>query len=611
MHRTFTRLHWQAIALLLLAATLAGTQLNTDAFSNDELRSVIVAGGAHYGPLAYPQGVWGRVADESPDQALGFPLVVRPWGALVGWAELATRALPFLLGALNLAMVYRIGRDLFSPAIGRNALLLVAASAFYLHYMHKFRVFTLAALAVSVFVWGYWRLALAPRPRGLWARVAFVVGGVGVLYGHYFMVPVLVVVAVYHLLFAPKTRRWWAPVLLTPLVLLAFLPESLVLLRGYADARGQTSLHADALSPLGVVGAAMRYFGNGHALATAALLMLAAVGVRGHTWARDSVRFLLFLAAGMLVSTIALNEVAQVLAPQRVRYLIGLWLPLALLGGLGIHTLGRLHPRIPVAVMALWAGAGASAALGGGLMAVPEDMERTALPWRELVAPVFAEGEPDDLFLYMGNWSNRYDHYTQGLLHRTVIAHTQGEDDMRAAIAERGRVWWGLHVDPFNEANAGTFADVLADADYYTCGTHLDHEKMRLMLVARSVAFCPGGEPMLRFGANITLMQLERVEVGNTLTFNTGWALADVPLNTYTVGFHLLDENDELAAQQDIALGTNDGPYTPLSATFDVSDLPPGTHTLSLIVYDWQTGERLPPADIAPPPADDLRVVVR
>ena len=88
---------WRTVVIVLLvAASLGLSGAGMDAFSNDEIRSVIVAGGAHYGPLTYPQGIIERLSDESPDQAFGFPLVARPWGEMVGWHELTTRVLPVL-----------------------------------------------------------------------------------------------------------------------------------------------------------------------------------------------------------------------------------------------------------------------------------------------------------------------------------------------------------------------------------------------------------------------------------------------------------------------------------------------------------------------------------
>ena len=151
------------------------------------------------------------------------------WGRLVGWSEVAVRALSLFFGMLTLAWVYRTGRDLLAPQAGLFAALLLSASVFFLAYMIHARAFTLIALCSTLCIWSYWRLVLNPRPTGMGAPAGLLLGSVGLLYSHYFSALFLPALGLFHLLFVPKNRRWWRPVLLlglAPCLATAQLPLS-------------------------------------------------------------------------------------------------------------------------------------------------------------------------------------------------------------------------------------------------------------------------------------------------------------------------------------------------------------------------------------------------
>ena len=92
--------------------------------------------------------------------------------------------------------------------------------------MHVARAFSMVALFAVMTIWSYWRLALRPPAMGRAARRNWgLVGSIGIFYTHYYSVLLLVGLGLWHLLFMPKNRRWWRPVLLWGLAGLAFLPE--------------------------------------------------------------------------------------------------------------------------------------------------------------------------------------------------------------------------------------------------------------------------------------------------------------------------------------------------------------------------------------------------
>ena len=69
-------------------------------------------------------------------------------------------------------------------------------------------------LFAVIILWACWRVALHPRPPGRGARAVLVLGATGLLYAHYFAALLLPALALFHLFFVRKERRWWQPVAL-------------------------------------------------------------------------------------------------------------------------------------------------------------------------------------------------------------------------------------------------------------------------------------------------------------------------------------------------------------------------------------------------------------
>ena len=219
------------IPVLLLATGLAAHRLDGYPLDGDEKASRFLAGGKNsvssYNLVDNLVETWATVTTLDPDQAYGLPLIYSVWGRVFGWSEFAMRALPLFAGLLALTWTYRTGRDLFAPLAGLVAVMLLATSAFFITYLHVARAFSMVALFAVMTIWSYWRLALRPPANGPGraAQLGFVVGSIGIFYTHYYAVLLLVGVGLWHLLFMPKDRRWWRPVLLLGLATLAFLPE--------------------------------------------------------------------------------------------------------------------------------------------------------------------------------------------------------------------------------------------------------------------------------------------------------------------------------------------------------------------------------------------------
>ena len=267
LHRSYearTRRHawlW-ALLPLLLAAGLTVTALGRDVFDADEAATMLCASERHIGPLTPAEAV---AAEDtcSPDQAWGQSVVYSQWGRATGWSELAIRALPWLTGLLALAWVYRLGRALFTARIALTATLLLATSVLFLTYMHVARSYTAAMLFATIVLWANWRVALSPSPPGLGSRAILVLGATGLLYSHFFGALLLPALALFHLFFVRKERRWWQPVVLLGLAALLALPQAPDLLAGIEHNQGKEELHQTALGYPEVVSLLLRHLSDG------------------------------------------------------------------------------------------------------------------------------------------------------------------------------------------------------------------------------------------------------------------------------------------------------------------------------------------------------------
>ena len=324
------------------------------------------------GPFTPAEAVHTSVR-RSPDQAWGHVVVFSQWGRLAGWSELAIRSLPWLTGLLTLAWVYRIGRALFTARVALTAMLLLSTSVVFLTYMHKARSYGLAMLFAAIVLWAYWRVALHPLTPGLGARALLVLGATGLLYAHYFGALLLPALALFHLFFVRKERRWRQPVVLLGLAALLALPQVPDLLSGIAHNQEKDHLHAEALRYPEVIATFLRYLSNGlleirrpfSTLFTLALplpLVLFGWRSRRNRQCPGAVWYLLLTGILLLLLLLGASEWLRVFEEKRVRYLVMLWLPSLLLFSQAFIQPSRVNLRraAGLALVALVALAGAS-----------------------------------------------------------------------------------------------------------------------------------------------------------------------------------------------------------------------------------------------------------
>ena len=605
-----------ALFPLLLTAGLIIPGMTVDAFYFDEVNSIVVAGATAPAPYSLAE-VWSAVAERSSEQALGWPMLLSVWGRIAGWSEFAVRALPLFAGMLALAWVYRAGSDLFAPRAGLFAALLLSGSSFFLIYLSTARAFPLVALFTAQCLWSYHRCALLSRPAGRGAQAALLLGATGLLWSHYFAALLLPALGLFHLLFMPKQRRWWWPVLPLALAVLIAMLQLPVFLAGLKRTVANEGLQNQALTAPELIAQFLQRLTNGAVLPSAPvsevltvllpLALVIAVLRQLRAGRRPGAGWLLaFVPAALLLLMLSANAALGVVQATRVRYLMPLWPLLALLAGAGLWRLSRRRARLAAGLVALWLISGAWLTLATDYRYQLDIFRRTDF---HRVYQVMREHVQASELLIMDTFAARLDsgrYYSEMKLGLHLeIVRRYNEDPyefVRPVNADYPYAWLiYLTKDRVGfEGLPGALGRVFCERVLDEWGFTLERYALH------SVANCPERPVRLAFDSDIQL-------TGPQLSFNDDVLRLDAHIRSadeqrlgrYSLALHVFAaDSGERVAQGDVGVGP--GAIVPLRSELDIAALPPGEYELRVALYDWQTGARLYARDLETGAAGDM-----
>lgn len=483
------------VPLLLLTTWLGARGLNADIIWRDEYHTLEDAGSDYLGPFS-PLGVWRQVAERNPWHAPGYFILVNLWQRGVGTDPALIRAMSLLLGLLTVALTYRLGRQTVGWQVGVYAATLVGTSSFFVHFLHEMRVYTLMAFLSVATVSLYWQLVQASHRPRIWAWLAFVATAAGLFYSHYFAAIPLAILGLYHLLFVPKTRRWWWLVIAIVVSGLLFIPWLTVLLRAMELVVARENLNSPALGFGEALESLAFQFSNG------AIPLLVGVGLSALAYRRGAWRFVLLLAFGSVLLLLLTNSVVEVMHAGRLRYLLGLWPLLAVAFALGIATLQRWRP-LGLILLLLWSAFGVVHAVNDDLAADLDGAnyifpfhwvaQRTALfaqPGDVIVNYVPDDGLRVDLYETIANYYFAPRGMEYILLSTPEAASlTSRQAELLDLLATRDRIWLAVMPDR-TPSGLNDFVTAL-EADYVQCVPVRDTPELGLQLYVRTADACP------------------------------------------------------------------------------------------------------------------------
>ncbi len=352
------------LALLLLAFGLRVFRLDAQSFWWDEALSL---------KLALAPGLALRPTDAGHPPLYDY-FILKPWVALVGSGEFATRFLSVAFGVLAVALSFSLARRLFDAATGIAASALVALSAIQLWYSQELRMYTLIACQTLLLLILVQRLLRASRQRWpIWVVIGVLEWSM--VYTQYLAILVVawvnVVVLVVLMLRRDRTAlwRWLLAQALAVALALPFAPLALSQVRGYVPPGAQRLGIVDFLTQvwgayMGGTLAVVGHVPTFDALAAAAAVVFVA-SVALLLWRDPARRTDLLLLAYVLVP-LSLIFVTMWLRPGfHPRYVVLLSAPLLILVGRVIAFFGRAGRwwwPVSVATAAVFVAASASGA---------------------------------------------------------------------------------------------------------------------------------------------------------------------------------------------------------------------------------------------------------
>ena len=530
------------------------------------------------------------------------------------------RVLPLFSGLLALAWVYRAGRDLVAPLVGLVAVLLLATFG-VLHHLHACgarllfggairgddHLELLAHCPAPVCQWA------GPRQRNWvcwWAVSAFSTRitmrfccwlGLGF----------------WHLLFMPKNRQWWRPVMLFGLAGMTFLLE----LEGFLHGVGWTQ-NMPWHTTLNVMQRTTEVlpwflfvFTNGilrlpGVVLPAALNMLVLLFLfllvlgfwkrfRKYQWFRQ-IQFLLFCTLSMLLLMLFINEILLVMRVNRLRYLMSIWPLCSLLVGWVVWRARGRWRLITSTCLGAFIVFGIWVNVAGELQYEIHDLLKryTIHP---LSKQIGTQSNQLDLLLidnqvYQEARDSGY-YFAPFPERHLIVGDSPGSRaELARAVREHLRFWLLAGEADSVEHRAMT---AQLPPDMVFCGRFIQRKNLVLELYAWSVAYCPIDTAQLRFGEGIELVASEVTVIpADILRVDLLMHTEEITgMTAYSVALHVFDvESGEKVAQGDRGLWL--GRYNPLRSEIDISGLMAGEYELRVGVYNWQTLERLEGVDL-------------
>lgn len=591
------------LAILLLAAGLYIIGTNRVSFWEDEswMASAVRGNVLH---------VWTFATERGVHPPLYF-LLGWLYTRFTGDSEIALRWLAGLCAVIGVAFTYRLGADWYGRRAGLYAALLAAGSLFLIYFGRLARHYTLFFALAAALVWAYERWANPyplPFPRTQEkgereAQMAFLplsvygerVGGRGwllliallqaaLLYTHYFGVWMAAVLGLHGLLTLRRDfLRLCAALALGGLLFLPWLPSLLDQLHRGGGGLGYATRGAD----YAIRAYLDRTFNGDYLLG----FTLVALGVAA-TWRH--------FRAGLLLLWLTVPLALSLLLNARFTWFIERNMIFTLAGAYVLMGAGLAWvSRYPVGRWAAPVAGLAFVALG--IVQYPVYWPFVTADWRSLGGAMAVYTRPDDTVVIRGEIYS-LDYYLLRYVGRSP-RYVRFDDWLSNGSADGSlpeRVWlvdgeWAVR----DEAKAALPPDAVRT-----------RQIVLGPLVAEMYQRAPA-EPLVTFGGQIALGDPGLPHVvdaapGETINLDLWWRAVRPPDADYSVGVYLVAPDGRVLAQQDGGFDGGRVPamllpadrWTPDARSLNLpADLPAGSYTLAVTVYDWQTGRRLAPDD--------------
>jgi hypothetical protein len=603
-HTKYSIWFYWMIPLLLLVTWYGARSLDDNPYWVDEVITAQRAGIVWYDPVSSIAEIWDRTKIVS-DQLPLYYILVGLWSKITGSTPFASRALSLFFGMITIATTYQVGKRLSGELAGFAAALLVTSSAFYILFLHEMRTYTLVSCWIALLLWCYW--LIIHGKRNFWVQAGLVLSVAGLLYSYYIALVVIVSICLYHLLVVKKNREWWRVVILMGIAGILYIPWMPNLLNIVADSNRNSMRTIHTVSAIdGLVNTASAFSHKN--IAALLFLLVFTLALRSR-----AARFVWFINIVIMTLLLLLNTPLGLLV--HVRYTLLLWLPLALLTGMGVEqVVKRGIPAVIVLGLIFVMG---FVSVTDQRLTDEYDWPIRYMPWDVVTGITQQYEQPGDTLVFIakieGNdWEGNHEarvmpHYFYGSPIETVFLEDVRNLPDASFLAEGERLTrdaqriWLSYAPKLRSWRMGMFQDMLAENGFKRCGNFADDATLYMDLYTHPNAV--DTRDSYHFGdenadtiAQLTPLQAIPEVADATLTLIHAWTLTDaLPRNVYSLAVHILDANNNLVAQADYGLPAE--PFACFMEQIDVQHLPVGQYRVESFVYAWQDGSRLPLID--------------
>ena len=609
--RSWRHFAWVGLSLALLYV-IGVSSLKSYPATHEEWDSIKHLAAAQAGPInSIPETIQSVIEKTRLDHAPGYFLLLNIWSRLVGLDLFVLRLFSIFIGLLGLAVTYRLALLAGKPDTAADAALLAVFIAFVSYYTYTVRMYSLLpALSVAV-LWSYWKILTSKGAvsRRMW--LAFVAAAAGILWVHYFGTILLAAVGLYHLLFAPKNRRWWRIGLAAVSAGLMFAPWLPVFATGLLTRDVPTS---DALSLLDSLGAMASVYTNGLPVLAPVVFIAAAVNFRLLNQAQRYILVVVFVIAVLMLIG---NEFAPLLIARRIRYTIILALPWACALAIGLNLIPRWrYLRIPC--LALWIAAYAAYADSDELLLYTNwlTLDLHHVPhYQDLLYEPGLEIEKSDYIVsfhpnaeivlpvhsYYDNFHGRW----SGLKH--IWNTSDGEPVIQTLNQRKGpiedlanwrfRAWVVHNPQQFDLNSMSAYADVFL-ITFKFCGAYVEKNDSAIKLFGPRDVPCDlltsssGPAKRIQYDHGSTLGNITYEVDSDRLIVYLWWV--ETRSSDYAYSVQIFDQDDaKIGPQADRIIAE----HRIYMEDLDLSSLLAGEYVLKLVVYDAQSFKSQPGID--------------
>ena len=594
--------HWGwAVPILLVVAALTIRQIDLYPPTLDEFYSMNNAGWLVNSPYS-PIDIIQSLQKNSPNHTPGYFMLLSLWGNLTTYDVVLGRVLTIFTGLLSLAMVYRLARDFVAPVAGLFALIVVASNAFYNFYYAHVRMYPLLVFTSGTVLWFYLRIIYQQSRVKRRDYLALGAAVFSLVSTHAFSATFLLMLGIYHLLIAPKNRRWlWVSVAVVAAVLL-FSPWIPILIFAGID-RIMEDPNDPPVGGLTAIWTWLTVVLNNQPF----LLLLSIVGLGLGAWKRKItlkpwlIMFMLFLS---VLAPFA--QFTSLVTASKMRYLLAGWLPFILFIVAGLYALYCFRKWLGLLVL-FWV-------IAGLIFQMAADWQRAtigqsmsyALPPIQVISRLALQAEQKPIIigyrlsyktfkqLKRINYSPKQHYFDRHHIELKLFDHSEVFDNYIRQHATVLPLAWVVHQTsrtlPHEIADLQTTLD---DLDYHLCDTLEAAVDMVILQYAWNTLDCSPPQLLASYQTDDIDYQFYGAELdtaNSTIMFNDRWiARGDDALEHYKMSYQLITPDWDNVAQRDLPLVH---PEQLRLFSIDIADVPAGTYRLMAILYDKDSGER-------------------